>query len=129
MFKKKKRKVTFRPVIQGESVPQKTAQRTTKKTVRDEYKKSEDEYQNEIIGAFDIVPNKSKVVFSLCRNGEFGLHHFDIRLHINTISYVGPTKMGVQLPLNLLDEFITQLTKVYDVAEERELFSEYDDEE
>ena len=118
----KKRKVIFRPVIERGEEPKK--QQAPKKDNRS-YKKSDDEYKNTIIGEFELTPEKSKIVFSLCRNGEFGLPHFDIRLHIKTLSYVGPTRMGVQIPLNLIDNFIDLINKVYDVAEEKKLFDEY----
>lgn len=125
ILKKKGKKVTFRPTLkQDENV-----KKPQKNKKADKYVKSEDEYQNEIIGEIVLTPNKSKVVFSICRNGEYGLHHFDMRLHVNTAAYVGPTKVGIQLPMNKLDEVLSKLNDIYDVAEERNLFEEFEGEE
>lgn len=87
---------------------------------------SEDHYNNNIIGEIQIS-EKQWIVISLCRCGDLGLPHADIRIFSGVNKK--PTVKGLEIPLNELDNLIGYLVQVENIADEKDLYSEYDDED
>lgn len=87
-----------------------------------------DEYREEIPPKFMILgDNDTKLVFNVQRQGEFGLPHLDIRKFIKTPKYEGPTKAGINLPLEYLVELLDILNHVKAECEAKKLTVDYDE--
>lgn len=54
----------------------------------------------------------TKIVFDVTRKGDDGLPHVDIRLHIATESYEGPTKKGLNFDSEYLLDFMEILENI-----------------
>ena len=66
-------------------------------------------------------------MFSVSRKGDLGLPHFDIRVYTNTERYTGPTKLGINLPVEYLLEFFENIEKLSDLCEKNGLFEEFEE--
>jgi hypothetical protein len=80
-----------------------------------------DTYSDEIEPIEISIGDKTKLVFKVQRAGELGLPHVDIRTYVNSDVYVGPTKKGINFPLEFLLEIIDTLNLVNDKCDEKGL--------
>lgn len=85
-----------------------------------------DEYKDEIPPKEIVLDENGKLVISLKRGGEDGLPRVDIRYFATTDIYTGFTKKGVNFDLNYLTDLMEVLNDVFDEADEKELFEEFD---
>ena len=74
-----------------------------------------EDYKDEIEPLELQIDEGIKLVFSVKRGGEYGLPRVDVRQWVDTENYSGPTKKGINFPLEFLIDFIE---KCNDVAEE-----------
>lgn len=52
------------------------------------------------------ISDTAKLVFSVSRMGADGLPHLDIRTHVETEQYTGPTKKGINFDVEMLLDFM-----------------------
>jgi hypothetical protein len=71
-----------------------------------------DTYKDEIESIELPISDTATLVFSVKRQGDLGLPHVDIRTYVNTSTYVGFTKKGINFPLELLELFIETINEV-----------------
>lgn len=116
--KSKKTGLKLKVVTQEED----TKKRTTKKSSL-----PPDEYKQEFEPLELEISETTKIVFSVSRKGDLGLPHFDIRVYTNTEKYTGPTKLGVNLPVEYLLEFSEIIEKISDLCEKKGLFEEFEE--
>lgn len=87
-----------------------------------------DEYREEIPTKFmSIGDGDSRLVFTVQRQGEFGLPHLDIRKFVKTPKYEGPTKSGINIPLESLVEMLDILNHIKDECEAKKLTVDYNE--
>jgi hypothetical protein len=58
------------------------------------------------------ISDTAKLVFSVKRAGEEGLPHVDIRTYLTTEVYTGFTKKGINMPLEMFEEFMNTCTEI-----------------
>jgi hypothetical protein len=83
-----------------------------------------DTYKDEIEPLEIETGDKQKLVFSVKRKGDLGLPYVDIRTWVDTETYSGPTKKGVNFPLSQLLEFLDNCHTLHEVCEEKGLLIE-----
>ena len=86
-----------------------------------------DEYKQEFEPLELEISETTKIVFSVSRKGDLGLPHFDIRVYTDTEKYTGPTKLGVNIPVEYLLEFSEIIEKISDLCEKKGLFEEFEE--
>ena len=87
-----------------------------------------DEYKDLLPPIEMPVDDTRKFILSVKRGGEFGLPMIDLRQYQTTELYTGVTKKGLNFPIELIPDLIDYLQKMYEAGEEKDLFSEFDEE-
>lgn len=118
LFKKSKKTGLRLKVTQEED----TKKRTTKKSSL-----PPDEYKQEFEPLELEISETTKIVFSVSRKGDLGLPHFDIRVYTDTEKYTGPTKSGINIPVEYLLEFSEIIEKISDLCDKKGLFEEFEE--
>ena len=86
-----------------------------------------DEYKQEFEPLELEISETPQIVFSVSRKGDLRLPHFAIRVYTDTEKYTGPTKLGVNIPVEYLLEFSEIIEKMSDVCEKKGLFEEFEE--
>ena len=87
-----------------------------------------DEYKDLLPPIEMPVDETRKFILSVKRGGEFGLPMIDLRQYQTTELYTGFTKKGLNFSIELIPDLIDYLQKMYEACEEKDLFSEFDEE-
>ena len=106
------------------------AKSPVKEVVKEEKHKElpPDEYKTEVTKTIPLS-DANTLYLQVKRSGEFGLPVVDLRIFTQTKNYIGFTKKGFVIPVNLFANFITTCWDVNDEIESRGLISEYDEDE
>ena len=87
-----------------------------------------DEYKDLLPPIEMPVDDTRKFILSVKRGGEFGLPMIDLRQYQTTELYTGFTKKGLNFSIELIPDLIKKKKKMYEACEEKDLFSEFDEE-
>lgn len=58
------------------------------------------------------LTEKSKLIFSASKNNKTDEVYVDIRIHVNSERYSGPTKKGITFPLDRIEEVQEKLKEL-----------------
>jgi len=110
------------------AVPPKKEEPAAKRNTKSENTLPSDEYRNEFEPLELVISKSTKIVFSVARNGDLGLPHFDVRLFATTDRYSGPTKQGINLSVDKLLDFSAIIQDLVDKCDDYGFFEEFEKE-
>ena len=65
------------------------------------------------------IADDYRLVFSASRMGDMGTPHIDIRLHVRSEQYTGPTKKGINFDVEYFEEFMEIMTTLNEALEKK----------
>ena len=118
-------KITYLPPSTPETQqgsPEYKRRKTRNNLPADTYKPLTEEKYLDV--TFDPEEEKNDVQYHVIaqRQGDLGLPYLDIRQIINSERYQGPTKKGINVPLEYIYDLRDLLEEVINECEEKELF-------
>ena len=111
-----------KPMLKPEdNIPEKVKNKSSDEGKKPRKQLPSDEYKDEVEPLEVEVDENRKIILSVKRGGEFGLPMCDVRQFQTTEMYTGFTKKGINFPIELLPDLITELRNIQEACEEKEI--------